>query len=331
MTQHKMTAWLLEGPGGPEAFEMVERPCPELQDDQVLIKVESFGLNRSELHSRKGLAKGDFAFPRVLGLECAGRVLESTASDLREGERVVALMGGMGRAYDGAYATHTVVPRSQVFRAPDSVKPEVLGAVPETYNTAWGVCVQNLKLSAQDTVLVRGGTSALGMAAAEIAKDLGCTVVATTRSEAKASVLKERSRVDHVVVEGEAFSARVIELVGPISAVVECVGSTPSIESSCATMTVGGRIGLVGQLTETWDTDMRPRFPKNVQSGWTRSDQIQAPEHEAMMSTILERVSTGRYRPNIDRVFPFDQLPQAHRVMEASGAVGKLVVLTSGR
>jgi len=323
----RMRAWMLEGPGGPEAFRLIERDLPALAPGFVLIAVEGFGLNRSELHSRKGLAGPDFRFPRVLGLECVGRVLDPNQSLLVAGDRVIALMGGMGRSFDGSYATHVAVPRQQVFRAPDSLPSETLAAIPETYNTAWGVCVENLALVAGETVLVRGGTSALGMAAIAIAKQRGCRVVATSRSADKAMVLRSRSEVDEVVVEGERFADRVIEAVGPVDAVVECVGSTPSIESSCATMSGGGRLGLVGQLTETWDTDAAPRIPANVSRAWTRSDLVASPRDDARMQEILDAVVDGKLPPNIHQVFTFEQLPEAHRVMDESAAVGKLVVL----
>lgn len=296
------------------------------QPGWVLIEVDSFGLNRSELHSRKGLSGSDFSFPRVLGLECAGRVVDSNGSDLQDKQRVVALMGGMGRSYDGAYATHLAVPRRQVFRAPEQLSSEVLGAIPESYNTAVGVCLDNLKLDGSETVLVRGGTSALGMAAISIARSLGCVVVATSRRAHKAELLRERTSVDHAVVDDDDFVRRVLDIAGPVDAVVECVGSTATIESSCATMTNGGRLGLVGQLTETWDTDAPPRIPGNVQSAWTRSDLVAAPDDDARMARIMEEVVAGHWLPNIHQVFSFDQLPDAHRVMDASGAVGKLVV-----
>jgi len=322
-----MEAWLLEGPGGPEAFRRVTRELPRLDEGWVLIRVESFGLNRSELHSRKGLAKGDFSFPRVLGLECAGRVEDGNGTDLAAGGRVVALMGGMGRAFDGSYATHVAVPRSQVFSAPEDIPSAVLGAVPETYNTAAGVCLDNLALTGNDTVLVRGGTSALGMACIAIAKDQGCTVVATTRSPDKGAILEERTLADCVVVEGADVGARIAGAVGPVNAVVECVGSSASIESSCAAMPQGGRMALVGQLTETWDTDATPRIPAGVRAQWTRSDRVSSPGDDERMALILDRVRSRRWRANIHQIFSFADLPDAHRLMSNSGAVGKLVVV----
>ena len=324
----RMKAWILDGPGEPDAFRLIERAIPTPAPGWVVVEVESSGLNRSELFSRRGLSSPDFSFPRVLGLECAGRIADANGTDLDTGQRVVALMGGMGRRFDGSYATHTVVPRSQVFPAPEELPAEVLGAVPETYNTALAVCLGYLRLDGSETVLVRGGTSALGMAAIEIAKDLGCIVIATSRSAGKASLLADRSRADHIVIDGADFVTSVLDAVGAVNAVVECVGSKATIESSAMTMKEGGRVGLVGQLSETWDTDDEPRLPSNVEAEFTASDDTASPKHDARMRNLMECVVAGRYRPNIHHVFAFDEIAEAHRVMGANEAVGKLVVLT---
>ncbi|MEM1416197.1 MAG: zinc-binding dehydrogenase [Myxococcota bacterium] len=324
-----MRAWNLEGPGDVDAFQLVERPLPAVRPGWVRIAVEAFGLNRSELHSRKGLSSADATWPRVLGLECVGRIDDGGDSELRAGERVVALMGGMGRSYDGGYATHALVPRTQVFRAPEALDAATLGAVPETYTTAALVCRGDLALAGHETVLVRGGTSALGMAAAEIAKDLGCTTIGTTRNPKKAALLRQRSRLDHVVLEGERFAERVVEAAGPVHAVVECVGSTASVESSAATLTGGGKIGGAGMLTETWDTDAPPVFPEGVSYGFSRSDLVAAPKDDAFLAHLLGKVAAGAWAPNVHRVFAMAELPEAHRVMANNEAVGKLVVLTA--
>lgn len=318
-----MRAWQLAGPGGPEVFTCVERPVPAAEPGKVVIEVEGFGLNRSELVSRRGLSSPDFSFPRVLGLECAGRILHPSDSDLQSGARVVALMGGMGRSYDGSYATHIVVPRSQVFRAPEVPH---LAAYPETYNTAVGVCLDNLQLVGTEKLLVRGGTSALGMAAIAIAKDLGCTVVATSRRPEKARRLAETSPVDQVFVDGDDIAERVLADTGSLDAVVDCVGSKAAVESSCRTMPRGGRLGMVGQLAESWGTDAPPHIPEGITHSFTRSDLIRSPDDDERVRKFLDKAAAGRYPPNVHAFFSFEDLPEAHRVMEANEAVGKLVV-----
>lgn len=319
-------AYRLEGPGAVDAFGRVETPIPLPLPGWVTIAVRAFGLNRSELFSRRGLSSPDFSFPRVLGLECVGVVHDPGDTDLAEGATVMALMGGMGRSYDGSYATHLTVPRSQVFTFESSLDWAELGALPETYNTAWGVCVENVALNSGDRVLIRGGTSALGMACASLAKHLGCEVVGTTRKPAKARTLAGSPSFDAVVIDDGNLVDRIGAQWGAVTAVVECVGSAASVATSVATMPDGGRLGLVGQLAESWGDREQPVIPDGIEASFTRSDLVRWPDDQDRMNGIIALAGTGEILPNIHHVYSFAELAEAHRVMEANEAVGKLVV-----
>lgn len=292
----------------------------------AVLKVEGFGLNRSELFSRRGLSSSDFSYPRVLGLECSGYVIDPGETDLRKGDRAVALMGGMGRSFDGGYATHVTAPRSQIFKVSEDIPAETLAAIPETYNTADLMVNQWLKPSAGQTVFVHGATSALGMAAAEIAKDRGCTVIGTSRSPEKAGILEQRSRIDHTFVDGPLLADDISSMGLAVEAVVECVGSTAAIEMSAALMPNGGKIALGGQLTETWDTDPEPCLPNNVTLEFIRSDETAYPQDAERFAHIFRKVADGSYAPNIGRMFDFKELPAAQQFMEENRAIGKIVV-----
>lgn len=324
------SAYLLRGPGGIDAFERIETAIPEPEPGWVTIAVRAFGLNRSELFSRKGLSSEDFSFPRVLGLECVGEVVDGGTTELAAGQKVMALMGGMGRWYDGSYATHTVVPRSQVFPVTTELSWSEFGALPESYNTAWRMCVLGLELTPEDRVLVRGGTSALGMAAASIAQHIGCDVVGTTRQAAKAERLESSGVVDTVIIDGPDLVDAVASTFGPVTAVVECVGSPTTITTSCATMGDEGRLALGGMLAETWDDPEQPVIPDGVRISFGRSDETSWDLDHVWLDEVITLAGTGRLTPNIHRVFDFDELPEAHRVMESNEAVGKLVVRTDG-
>lgn len=322
-----MSAWILDGPGGTDQFRRVDRPLPEVRPGWVSIAIAAIGINRSELFSRRGLSSDDFSFPRVLGLECVGHVLDPGGSTLRTGERVLALMGGMGRSFDGSYATHTVVPESQVFQVSSEAPDAVLGAIPLTYNTAWGMVIDTLQVSDGDKLLIRGGTSALGIAACELARAHGASlIVGTTRSRGKRARLLELGLYDAVVLDGEDLPTRVLDSVGPLTAAVECVGSRSSIESTCACMPLGGRVALGGQLAESWADEGRPIVPLNVRSGFVRSDRVRAPTDDARLVAIVDGVDQRRWGRHIDTVFTLDELPRAHERMERNEAVGKLVV-----
>ncbi len=320
-----MEAYVLDGPGEWDSFKLVERPIPASQADHVVILVKAFGLNRSEYFSRKGLSSPDFSFPRVLGLECVGEVIDGGGTDLVQGDRVMALMGRMGRSIDGSYATHTIVPRSQVFRLGEDQDWGTWGAIPETYNTAFGVCMESLRIDAGELVLIRGGTSALGMACSSIARDIGCTVISTTRNPNKLEPLKASGV--HAVLDGDDLPRRIIKDFPGVSVVVENVGSKASIELSCACLPNGGQLGRVGELAESWGDSGKPSIPNNIKVSFTNSGLVASPKDDKRMETITQRVSEKRYQPNIYRAFSFIELPEAHRVMGTNDAVGKLVVV----
>jgi NADPH:quinone reductase-like Zn-dependent oxidoreductase len=183
-----MRAAIVEQPGSPEVLQIQEISVPSPRPGWVLIRVNAFGLNRSEMYTRRGHSPS-VRFPRVLGIECVGVVEEGGGTGLAPGQKVAAAMGEMGRAYDGGYAEYTLVPASQVMPLTTDLPWETLAAIPETFLTAWGSLVEALDVQAGEKLLIRGGTSALGMAAMSLAKDMGLYVAATTRDSAKAAAL----------------------------------------------------------------------------------------------------------------------------------------------
>jgi NADPH:quinone reductase-like Zn-dependent oxidoreductase len=168
-----MRAVVLEAPGPPDALQIRELPIPEPHPGWVLIHVKAFGLNRSELHTRLGLAEG-VTFPRVLGIEATGIVAAAPGGEFAVGQQVVTMMGGMGRTFDGGYAEYTCVPAAQVIPFHSTLDWATLGAVPEMLQTAYGSLTVGLDMQPGQSLLIRGGTSSVGMAAAMLAKDRGC-------------------------------------------------------------------------------------------------------------------------------------------------------------
>lgn len=171
-----MRAVVLSRPGGPEKLLPSTLPLPHLPAGWVRIAVRAFGLDRSELHTRLGLSQG-VSFPRVLGIEAVGMVDAmpegETDGRLPMGQQVATMLGGMGRVFDGGYAEYVVVPRGQVIPFKSNLPWAVLGAIPETMQTAHGSLTIGLDLQPGQTLLIRGGTSARGLAAAALAKDPG--------------------------------------------------------------------------------------------------------------------------------------------------------------
>src|SRR5205085_301250 len=194
-----MRAIILDAPGPPDALTIRELPIPTPADGWVLIEVKAFGLNRSELHTRRGLASG-VTFPRVLGIEAAGVVAACPGQELPIGQQVVTMMGGMGRTFDGGYAEYTCVPASQVIPFASDLAWSTVGAVPEMVQTAYGSLTVGLDAQPGQSILIRGGSSSVGMAAAVLAKQRNMTVLSTTRSATKAAALTDVG-VDHVLID----------------------------------------------------------------------------------------------------------------------------------
>ena len=181
MATTTMRAVVLDGPGPASALQIRELPVPTPRAGWALIAVKAFGLNRSELHSRLGLAEG-MTWPRVLGAEATGVIEACPGGEFAPGQQVAALAGGMGRVFDGGYAEYTCVPVSQVVPFASSLNWPTLGAIPVMLLTANGSLDVGLDAKTGQTLLVRGGASSIGMATAVLAKRLSMTVLSTTRN-----------------------------------------------------------------------------------------------------------------------------------------------------
>jgi NADPH:quinone reductase-like Zn-dependent oxidoreductase len=294
----------------------------------VRIHVRAFGLNRSELFTRQGHSPS-VQFPRVLGIECVGVVDDPGGTDLQIGQTVAALMGEMGRAYDGGYAEYTIVPREHVLPVRTDLSWEVLAAIPETFLTAWGSLVEAMDVRAGQTLLIRGGTSSVGMAAASLAKGRGLRVLATTRDPAKADALRANGADDVVIDSGRIADDVRQRANGGADAVLELVGTVTLLDSLRA-VRPRGIVCNTGILGNAWVLD---RFeplediPSTVRLTVYHSESTSADRSTAALQEIVDGVAAGRYRANLQRTFRFDEIVEAHRFMEDNRGSGKLVVL----
>jgi NADPH2:quinone reductase len=324
-----MRAVVLDAPGPVEALQLRDLPDPVPEPGWVLIRVEAFGLNRSELHTRLGLAEG-VSFPRVLGIEATGVVVECPGGELEPGQQVAAMMGGMGRQFDGGYAELTCVPVQQVIPFRSDLPWATLGAVPEMLQTAYGSLTVGLDVQPGQTLLVRGGTSSVGMAAAVLAKRMGLRVLATTRNPDSAARLHELG-VDDVLVDTGVVAPAVRELVPDgVDAALDLIGSPTLLDCLHATR-VHGTVCMSGMLSNQWTLpDFYPTgdIPSGVRLTGYSGDAADLPA--GVLQDFLDAVADGTATVPIGRVFDLDEIQQAHAVMEANAAGGKLVVLTRG-
>ncbi|MFC0541539.1 zinc-binding dehydrogenase [Kutzneria chonburiensis] len=303
--------------GGPEVLEIRELPVPAVRPGWSLVRVRGAGLNRSELRTRQGHSPS-VVFPRVLGIECVGTVAVSTSPTLPDGTTVAAVMGEMGRAFDGGYAEYALLPNELLMPVATTLPWEVLAALPETYLTAQGA-LDALGATA-GRLLIRGGTSSVGLAAATIAAGLGLETAATTRSPDKLDVLAAAG-VDHPLVDGSWD----IWPDGP-DFVLDLVGAATALDS-LRLVRRGGTVCVAGSLSGWVIPDLEPiaMIPTGTKLTAFHSDTVKG--DTAMLQRIVDQVEAGAYRPTVDRVLRLDDIAAAHRRMEADQATGKLVML----
>ena len=321
-----MRAVVLDAPGPPDALHVRELPVPTPRAGVVLIKVEAFGLNRSELHTRLGLADG-VTFPRVLGIEAAGTVAACPEGEYALGQQVAALMGGMGRTFDGGYAEYTCVPIRQVVPFASSLDWATLGAVPEMLQTSHGSLTIGLDAQPGQSILIRGGTSSIGMATAVLAKRLGMTVLSTTRDPGRADALRHIG-VDHVLIDdgNVADQARTICPDG-VDTALELVG-TPTLPDTLRATRVHGVVCFTGMLSNQWTVrDFYPieYLPRGVRLTAYGGDATDLPTQ--VLQNFLDAVAAGDAIVPIHRTDRLDEISAAHADMEAGRATRKLVVI----
>jgi NADPH2:quinone reductase len=322
-----MRAIVLDAPGPPSALAIRELPVPIPPKGWVLIKVKAFGLNRSELLTRLGLAEG-VTFPRVLGIEAAGVVIKCPGEEFPLDQQVVALMGGMGRVFDGGYAEYTCVPATQVIAFHSDLDWATLGAIPEMLQTSYGSLTIGLDARPGQSILIRGGTSSVGMATAVLAKRQNMTVLATTRNPSKRTALTNIG-VDYVLIDDGTIAGQVRAIVrGGVDTALELVG-TPTLSDTLQSTRVHGVVCFTGMLSNQWTVrDFYPieYIPRGVRLTSYGGDASDLPS--AVLQDYLDAVAAGHTIVPIDRVYRFDQIAEAHAAMEAGTASGKLVVTT---
>jgi NADPH:quinone reductase-like Zn-dependent oxidoreductase len=322
-----MRAAVCVGAGGPEVLETRELPVPATREGWSLVQVKGAGLNRSELRTRQGHSP-NVTFPRVLGIECVGLVAASTDPRLPEGTTVAAVMGEMGREFDGGYAEYALLPNSLLMPVTTTLSWDVLAALPETYLTARGA-LDALGVEPGSRLLIRGGTSSVGMAAASIAAGRGVETAATTRRPDKIDALAAAG-VDHVVVDDGRSLAASVHAVWPGGPeyVLDLIGASTAADS-LHLVRRGGAVCMAGTLSGWVIPDFEPiaLIPSGTTLTAFHSDNLKGSAGTAVLRQVVHEVEAGAYRPNIDRVFGLDDIVAAHRYMENNEATGKLVVV----
>ena len=306
--------------GGPEQLIYQDVPTPNVKDGWSLVKINGFGINHSEIFTREGKSPS-VQFPRILGIECVGEVAQSSTPALAVGQKVVSIMGEMGRAFDGSYAEYVLLPNEQIYPVHTDLDWTTLAAIPETYYTTFG-SLQQLRIAPQDRVLVRGAGSGVGVAFAQLLKAQFPHIVlhGSTRNPAKATRLQAVG-FDEVITEADGKIQtdqsydKILELVGPAT-----------LRDSFSHINEHGIVCNTGQLGNIWyvnDFDPIIELKNNSYLTAFYSGNVS----QAKLDAMFDYIRQFSVKILIERVFTLEQVPEAHRFLQSTDGFGKVVVM----
>ncbi len=315
--------------GGAEVLTPARGPVPVPQPDEVLIRVMVAGVNRPDVQQRSGAYPPPPGASPIIGLECAGEVVATGASvtRYRVGDRVCALTNG------GAYAEYCAAPEAQTLPWPAGYDATRAAALPETYFTVWANLFGHGRLKAGETALVHGGTSGIGVTAIKLAKAFGATVYATAGSPAKVSACLGFGADAAIDYRAQDFAEEVKRLTGGkgVDVVLDMVGAA-YFQRNLRCLGWDGRLVIIAFLGghQADAVDLRPVMLRRLTvTGSTMRPRTTAQKGEiaaALEEKVWPMLAAGLCGPEIFRTFPLDQAAEAHRLMESSAHVGKIML-----
>ncbi len=328
MSTDTMQAIQLTQPCAADELHPTAVPVPQLKPGYALVKVKAFGVNESEVTSRKGESSPDFKFPRILGIEGVGVIDQvNSRSNFKPGQKVATMMGGMGRAIDGSYAEYMLIKESNLIPFDSNLDWSVVGALPEMLQTAYGSITQGLHIQAGDFLLVRGGSSTVGLMASVLAHHMGAKVIATTRNAAKLEAMQKLG-IDYPVLDNQDFADHV-KKVAPtkVDKVLELVGFS-TLFQDMRLVKEGGLTCFTGALGGQWTLDNFSPFmiPTGV---FLTSYAGEAKDLPAKyFSHVLKLIEEGKLTVPIAKVYHgLDEVGQAQANLESGKFSGKHVVV----
>jgi NADPH:quinone reductase len=322
-----MRAIVLEKFGGLDSLVYKDIPEPEAKAGHVVIQIKAFGINHAEMHMRRG--EWAEAAP-VSGIECVGIVKSCPGGEFPVGAKVAALMGGLGRTINGSYAEYTSAPVSNVALIEADLAWAELAAIPETFATAWTCLFRNLEIKQGQLLVIRGATSSFGQSALKMAINAGVRVIATTRNRDRFALL-EKLGAERCEIERLDLSKHIPEA-KQIDAVLDLIGNSVALDS-LAMLRRGGRsclAGFLGGLDPIPDFNPLLQMPSGVCLTFFGSFVFGMPGFplsDVPLQQIAADAAAGRLDVKPTRIFHFDEIHEAHRVMEANEARGKMVVV----
>ena len=317
-----------EAHGGPEVLRLVERPVPQPQSGEVLIRVAAAGVNRPDVLQRKGGYPPPPGAPSIMGLEVSGTVVSvgEGVEDTMIGQPVCALIAG------GGYAEYAVAPAGQCLPVPHGLDMVHAAAIPETLFTVWTNLFERAFATEGDSVLVHGGTSGIGTMAIALGQLFGMTIIVTAGSDAKCARALDLGAAHAINYKTEDFVERVKQITGGkgVAAVLDMVGGD-YVPRNLQCLAEDGRhvsIAVQGGMMATVPLFeiMRRRLTLTGSTLRPRDTAFKSLVADELARTVWPHVEAGKLKPVIDRVFAFADAPAAHARMEAGDHVGKIVL-----
>lgn len=311
-----MRAVVIDKPGDTSVLKMVDRPIPRADATHSVMRIHAFGVHRYEVLTRAGGSPA-VKFPRVIGVEAVGEVTEpATNSQLKVGQKVMTMMGGFGREVDGSYQEFALVADENLYPVDYDGDWVTLAQYPENFYTAIGA-LKSLSLTAGQTLLVRGGTSAVGLAAIKLAKVFGLKVTATTRRKAMLAELIENGADDAVLdtdnslVTDQSFDG-IIDMVG-----------TVTLANSITHLNQGGTVCLIGLLAGEWIVE---NFNPFILAGKSLTVFDTTDVQQDLVDEMFKLIKENDLQIPIAKVFKLADIQAAHKYVMESRELGQVIV-----
>ncbi len=329
----QMRAIEITKPGGPEVLRPVQRPVPVPAAGEVLIEVASAGVNRPDVLQRKGAYAPPPGASDLPGLEVSGTIVQ-LAADVRGwkiGDEVCALVAG------GGYAQYVAAPATQCLPVPIGLTLEQAASLPETFFTVWVNVFERAGLKNDETLLVQGGSSGIGITAIQMARAFGHRVFVTAGTAQKCAQCEQLGATRAINYRSEDFAAVVRELTGGrgVDVILDMVGGD-YVPRELASLAEDGRLSIIAFLGGTRTTlDMtdilRRRLTITGSTLRPRSLDFKAGVARALRDKVWPLIEAGRIKPVIYETFALDEAAAAHALMESSEHVGKIMLRVRGK
>jgi NADPH2:quinone reductase len=315
-------------PGGPDVMQVGQTAVPMPKPDEVLIRVQAAGINRPDVAQRMGAYPPPPGASPILGLEAAGEIAAcgDAVSSYNIGDRVTALCNG------GAYAEYVAVPATQCLPWPKGFSAIQAAALPENYFTVWANLFDIGKLEPGESLLVHGGTSGIGITAIQFAVAIGAKAFATAGSPEKCAAIEKlgATAINYKQTDFDEEIRRLTDKSG-VNVILDMIGA-PYTVRNVASLAPDGRLVQIafmsGNIVENFDLSpiMRKRLTVTGSTMRPRTTAEKAAFAHSLLTKIWPQLDAGLYAPIIHDVFPLDHAPEAHRLMESSAHIGKIIL-----